>query len=382
MVFAREYLNSRHRANILGFPAIPISEGALMVAISPRHFIANSFRATLPVIMLLSLSGASAQSLRGVNTTGTYGNETIEGTIHFPAGQKTGFQPIVKLQSDTSSGELTALPNSDGGFRFTRLRPDSYTVIINGGDEFENARETVAIGNSGPVPAQGNPSDYAHPLVYQIDIFLQPKHANGLKAEGTRAALAKVPQPTRDLFTKGMESVQKGDAAKAIAQFQEAISQTRFALAYNEMGRQYLKLGKPDKAVESFAEAIKLEPEHFEARLNYGFALLNLKKFPQAEEQLRQALQKNAGSGSGHYYLGLALMNQKKFDGAVEEFTTSIAKSNDGIAAAHKYLGGIYWGHEQNGLAADELEKYLALEPAASDAERIRGTIKELRARK
>src|SRR6185436_7559711 len=174
-----------------------------MFLFSQRKPIPAFLGSVLPAIILLSFSlAARAQSLNGTNNTGTYGNETIEGTIHFPAGHKSGFQPIIKLHSDTSAGELTTLPNADGSFSFTRLRPDSYTLVVNGGDEFENARETVSIGNSGPVPGQGNPHQYAHPLVYQVDIYLQPKHANGLKAEGMPAALAKVPQPARDLFTK------------------------------------------------------------------------------------------------------------------------------------------------------------------------------------
>ncbi len=337
----------------------------------------------LPAIILLSLSIVNAQSLKGVNNTGNEGNETIEGTIHFPAGHKPGFQPVIKLQSDTSSAELKALPNPDGGFSFTRLRPDSYTVIVDGGDEFENARETVTIGNSGPVPAQGNPSQYAHPLVYQVDIYLQPKHAKGPNAEGARAALAKMPQPVRDLYAEAMKSVRAGDVTQAILQFKEVIKQApEFAPAFNELGRQYLKLGKADQAAESFAAAVKLEPEDFEARLNYGFALLNLKKFAEAKAQLGEALKRNPSSASGHYYLGLALVNEKQFEAAEAEFKTAISKSGDGIAAAHKYLGGIYWHQKLNGPAADELEKYLALEPHAADAEKLRGTIKELRAKK
>jgi Tfp pilus assembly protein PilF len=37
--------------------------------------------------------------------------------------------------------------------------------------------------------------------------------------------------------------------------------------------------------------------------------------------------------------------------------------------------------HHRNKEAADELEKYLALDPKAPDAQRVRGTIKELRAK-
>lgn len=91
-----------------------------MFLLSQRKHI--SLGAALPAIVWLSVSIAvSAQSLNGVNNIGTYGNETIEGTIHLPAGYKTGFQPIVKLHSDTSSGELTTLPNADGGFSFRGL---------------------------------------------------------------------------------------------------------------------------------------------------------------------------------------------------------------------------------------------------------------------
>ena len=49
------------------------------------------------------------------------------------------------------------------------------------------------------------------------------------------------------------------------------------------------------------------------------------------------------------------------------------------LTLAHKYLGGIYWRHKKYREAADELEKYLNLDPKAPDAEKIRSTIKELR---
>jgi hypothetical protein len=38
-------------------------------------------------------------------------------------------------------------------------------------------------------------------------------------------------------------------------------------------------------------------------------------------------------------------------------------------------------GSHQNAAAAEELEKYLSLDPKAADADRIKGTIKELRAK-
>jgi uncharacterized protein HemY len=87
----------------------------------------------------------------------------------------------------------------------------------------------------------------------------------------------------------------------------------------------------------------------------------------------------NADSPAIHYYLGLALMGQQEFEGAQSEFESAIKTSGDKLALAHKYLGGIYWRNKKYREAADELEKYLKLEPKVADAEKIRSTIEELR---
>lgn len=345
----------------------------------------SSSRGIFAFAVILSLYTASpAQSLNGVNTTGTFGNEVIQGRIYFPRGHKSAMRPVIKLRSDSST-ELTTVANFDGSFSFTRLRPDSYTIMVNGGDEYENAFETVTVGSAGPVPAQGNPFDYAAPVIYQVQIYLQPKRTVGIDgaAGATRPLPANVPKSARDSFNKGVELAHRGESKKAIEQFREAISQAPdFELAYNEMGVQYLTLGQADKAAEAFSEAVKLRPEEFVAHLNYGIALLNLKKFADAEKQLRQALKKNATAPTGHYYVALALMNQHEFEAAEAEFKISITNSNDRIAPAHKYLGGIYWRNKQYSRAVDELTRYIELEPKAADASRIRDTIKDLRSKK
>jgi Tfp pilus assembly protein PilF len=58
-----------------------------------------------------------------------------------------------------------------------------------------------------------------------------------------------------------------------------------------------------------------------------------------------------------------------------------ILHGGENLALAHKYLGGVYMSTHKNKEAADELEKYLKLDPKAADAERIRGTIKDLRSK-
>ena len=328
-------------------------------------------------ILLLSVTVSYAQRTSETNA-GMIGNEQIEGRVFFPPGDNSSARPVVKLQS-LSSPEVTGVTDRDGNFRFTHLRPDEYTVVVEGGDQYESARETVAIGNSGPVAAQGDPGQSAVPLVYQVQIYLKPKRAGQLAT--ANKVIANVPAPARDLFQQALENSRAGNHAKAIEQLKSAISQApKFTLAYNELAVQYLKIGRGAQAVDTLKEALAINPEDFTLRLNYGIALLNQKKFETAETELRLAIQKNsADPTAARYYLGVTLISQQKFDEAQAEFESAIKNGGDKLALAHKYLGGIYWRNKKYHEAADELEKYLRLEPKVADAEKIRSTINELR---
>lgn len=352
-------------------------------SISKFHIRSFLMGAATLTTLLLSLTVSYAQGSAVVNSSGMLGNEEIVGRVFFPAGDHSSSRPIVKLQS-LSSPEMTGVTDRDGNFRFTNLKPDQYTVIVDAGEGYEKASDTVIIGNSGPVPAQGNPGQYAVPLVYQIQIYLKPRQVNavGTQPEAMAAVLAEVPQTARKLYQEALEFARSGNRVKAIEQLRAAVSQApKFALAYNELGVQLLKSGRADKAAEAFKEALAITPGDFTLSLNYGIALLNQQKFDEAETQLRTALQKNASSPLAHYYLGLALLKEQKFDLAQAEFESSIKNGADRLALVHKYLGGVYWRNREYKQAADELEKYVNLEPNAPDAKQIRETIKDLRHR-
>ena len=59
----------------------------------------------------------------------------------------------------------------------------------------------------------------------------------------------------------------------------------------------------------------------------------------------------------------MTLIKTKRYDEAQKELETAIANGGDNIAQAHKYLGGLYMSSKKNKQAADELEKYLQLDP-------------------
>jgi tetratricopeptide (TPR) repeat protein len=128
-------------------------------------------------------------------------------------------------------------------------------------------------------------------------------------------------------------------------------------------------------------KAIQIAPEAPEPSLNHGIVLLQQKKFAEAQAQLRDAVKKNDNAFTAHLYLGITLIHFKNYAEAETEFRKAITLGGAKASQAHYYLGGVYWQVGNYRQAADELETYLKLEPKAANAEKVKNTIKELRAK-
>lgn len=326
-------------------------------------------------VLTLSFTIVLAQS-RAADTNTVVGNEEIRGTVKFPPGDKSGI-PVQVILRSLSSPEVKDVTNVDGEFRFRHLRPDSYTVIIDAGDKYEKASETVSVGFSGSVPAQGNPFSYSTPAVYEVRIYLQPKGA----AASRGASIDDLPDAAKKSFHDAVKAHRAGNHAEAIEHLKSVIAKApSFTPAYIELGTEYLKTGDGQHAIDTFETALRSDPENSTLHLNYGIALLNQKRFDAAETALRLAIQKSkAYSVSANYYLGVTLISERKNDEARTVFEDVVKNGGDKLALVHRYLGGIYWQDKQYARAADELDEYLKLEPKATDADKIRATIKELR---
>jgi len=293
------------------------------------------------------------------------GSNTIQGRIYLPAGQSlAGSAFKVRLESSNVFTTPSTVTDQDGAFRFNSLPPGDYTVVVDGGKEYETSREPVNLDRQGGGRA--------------VSVAVQMR----LKANSSNPAFANVPAAAIDLYQKGVAAAQKGNAKSAVDFLNKAvIASPGFALALNELGVQHLKLSQWDKAAETFEALLKLRPIDATTQLNLGIAFYNQNKLDQAETHLREALKLKSSGPSAHYYLGMALLKTKRYEEAQKELQLTVSNGGENIALVHKYLGGLYLSAHQNAAAADELEKYLSLDPKAADAERIKGTIKDLRAK-
>jgi tetratricopeptide (TPR) repeat protein len=291
------------------------------------------------------------------------GNNQIHGRVHFPSGQSINTTGVkVTLESLSAYGGSSTGTDQDGAFLFRGLSPGSYMVVVDAGKDFEKARESVTI----------DPESRGR--VVQVAIQLH------FKVDASNPAFAGVPQNALNLYQKAVAASQKGDSKAAIQFLTDAVAaHPQFALALSDLGFHQMKLGQMDKAGDTYEALIKLKPEDATAHLNLGIVQFNKKKFDEAETHLRKALELKSGGPSGHYYLGLTLVSTKRYSDAQTEFEAAIANGGENLPLAHKYLGGLYMSAHKNQEAADELEKYLKLDPKAPDADRIKGTIKDLR---
>lgn len=318
------------------------------------------------VLTLLTAALAVAQgvgSSRGLASTG--GSNTIQGRVYFPAGEQASGKTVkMRLESNSTIGGQSAVTDQDGVFRFNGLSAGDYTVVVEGGKDYENTREPVSIvlGSTG--------------RIVQVAIQLKPK------VDAANPAFAGVPKAALDSYQKGTAAAQKGDHKAAVEFLTTSVTTApTFALALSELGTEYVKLSQWDKAADTFATLVKLKPNDAGAHLDLGIALYNIggDKMAPAEMEFREAIKLNSPGPSAHYYLGMTLVKTKRYPEAQTELELAVKNGGDNIALAHRYLGGLYQASHKNKEAADELEKYLKLDPKAKDADRIKQMIQDLR---
>jgi tetratricopeptide (TPR) repeat protein len=330
------------------------------------------------ILFFFSQSLVSAQTR--VNATGTGGIHTIQGRIYAPSGRWVDSAITVRLQG-ANSGELTLNTDLNGGYAFQNLAPGNYSVVVEGSENFETAREFVTIDQDlrpqGGIPAPPTPK------IFTVPIYLQLKRSEQLKNQVINARLSNIPKDAMSHYEKAMDLAQKNKPDEAIAEFRSALTAyPQFTECYVEIGKVYLIHGKLDDAVTSFRSAIRTEPQDFDAHINLGIALMNAKKYEEAEPELVTAALLNKTAVTPHYYIGLMYTQKHQYDIAQKAFETARGlPGGDAFPLLHRYLGGIYINKGMNKQAIDELDKYLQLAPNARDADKIRQTIAELKAK-
>jgi tetratricopeptide (TPR) repeat protein len=99
------------------------------------------------------------------------------------------------------------------------------------------------------------------------------------------------PQAARDAFHKGIIEGKSGAPQKAIEYFGEAIRiDPKFVLAYYNRAITLQQVGDEQRAIRDYSEAIRLEPRFADAYTGRGAAYENLKQYDRAIRDYTEAI--------------------------------------------------------------------------------------------
>lgn len=331
-----------------------------------RHF-------AVSVFLSLCFAGSVFAQISSItdseSQTGLGGMNAIVGTVFAPSGRPLESRVRIKLATMTR-GDRLFTTNQNGAFAFRGLPAGSYTVTIDKEADYKPISQTIDI-----IQFRGSPAQ-----TYTLNIRLEFKDRTKVEPAVVNAEFANVPREALTHYNNAIELAQKNDRQGAIDELKLAVAQhPSFTQALNELGVQYLKLGKLEEADATFQSALKIDPESFPALINRGIANVMLKRYGEAVPVLRKALKNQEQSAVGHYFLGQALANLGLFDDAEKELLASLQLGKEEMKEAHRILAIIYASRGEKKRAASELEAYLKIAPDTPDAEKLKDQIRRLK---
>lgn len=326
----------------------------------------------VPMLVVGLAIFAPGQSIQGVDT-GFGGGNSITGTVLTPSGQRMERRIAVRVVS-MEKGDRVTMTDDFGNFGFRGLPNGDYQIVIDKEKEYEPFSQNVNVFQMRGTPGQN----------FMLSVRLKPKAGSQSKPGVVNAELAGVPADALAFFKKASELANSGDRKGAIEQLELAIAaHPKFALAYNDMGVQYLKMNDLGRADDAFKTALNIDAACFPALLNHGIVLFDIKKYADAEKVFLDVVKAKEGSAVGHYFLGQSMAYLGKFQDAQKELTTALKLGGEAMAGAlneaRRLLAIIYANQGDKKKAADELEAYLKLAPTAADAEQLRQLIRQYR---
>ncbi len=162
--------------------------------------------------------------------------------------------------------------------------------------------------------------------------------------------------------------------AEAIAPLRQAIQLGRLPTPIYLLGIALEKTGNLSGAIEQFRDALDLDHNNFEVQLELARALLQAKRYEEAEKEFRAALALKPDSTAAHSGLAESLVQQKKNEEAATELATYL-QSSPKDAAARIQRAQILTELGKNDEAIAELDRAAAVKPETPDTIKLRALI-------
>jgi tetratricopeptide (TPR) repeat protein len=128
-----------------------------------------------------------------------------------------------------------------------------------------------------------------------------------------------------------------------------------------------LQAGQLEDAERLFKKTLRLQPRHVPALNLIGVVLTQLKRYGEAEQYIKRAIQENANSDATFYNYGVILKALKRNEEALEQFNKAIA-INGSVADTLNARGEVLLNLGEAEKALQDFDKALAINPRFLDA--------------
>jgi len=313
----------------------------------------------LPILII----AAACPAVRA-QTTGSVTVRVSEATTEAPV-----YQAEVKLLSfGHMSASYWAFTDGGGHAEFPAVERGAYRVEVKKAD-FDIGQEQV---------------DVAPGLIYNVFVGLrasQPRSAGTSPPTGTVSVRdAAVPSAAQKEFDAGSEMFTT-DPQGSIIHFRKAAElYPKFTQAWMSLALVYLKLERPDDALNAAGKAVEADPKLGTAYTLQGRLLMENRDFKKAETALKESLRLAPQAWEAHFELARCYYNTGKVSEALEQ-ARQARNAPQSNPVTHQLLADIYLKLDQKKEALDELEAFAKAQPTSPMLPRIQQKIAALQAK-
>jgi len=168
------------------------------------------------------------------------------------------------------------------------------------------------------------------------------------------------------LEKSGNKERARAERAK-VASLQSSIDKDRTIARLNEDANRNLLSGNPQAAVESYRQALQLNPRDAKLHYNLSLALDKLGDLPSEQKELERAVELDARVGVAQNQLGLLALRSGKQAEAEKRFQAALV-ADPAFAEAQSNLGVLYSQQGKNADAASLFQQAIKNDPKYSKA--------------
>lgn len=335
----------------------------------------NRWRHFVQIIVLLFLFvGATVATAQAQNNS-------ISGYV-LDAQSRTPVGDIyVELLDSLGMMRARARIDSSGRFVFRGLRAGTFQIkILPFGTNYKEEIQEVRL-ISFPL---GNGRMSTDAIYVDIYLKLDPSKINvGSGGAATAIFVQEIPDEARKLYKKAVKQLEdkKDEGLNTLKQAIEIFPTYYDAL--DRLGTEYVVRKQYEDAAPYLVRAIDINQRSFSSFYALGLASYNLKNIPAALEALRGATIINPQSINAQLFYGMILRIDGSFEKAEKALlqAKSLSEKTSPVPEVHWQLALLYEKTARYKQAADELERFLKLEPKTADSEKIKKLIADLRAK-